>query len=176
MRHSTFHHIKSFAETLWQKPKKIITWWRNRHNFVIMDVGDNSVTFSRRLFRHIKHVCGEADIQPKVFVFYTPATKCYGFAINVPFDQPTQLADIQYNSKHKCIGFESLNPTVAKMLYDYGVSRFLKPCKLTVTTQVTPQGRVYFQIERPHEQSCKRAQSGDCSDYAECSRLTNDLS
>lgn len=132
--------------------KRIITWWRNRRNFVIMDARDNSVTFSHSLFRHIKRVYGEADIRPKVFVFYTPATKRYGFAVNVPFDQPTQLADIQYNSKHRCIGFESLNPTVARILYDYGVGpdRFMKPCKLTVTTQVTPQGRVYFQIERPH--------------------------
>lgn len=130
---------------------KLIIWWRNRHNFVIMDARDNSVTFSHSLFRHIKRVHGEADIQPKVFVFYTPATKCYGFAINVQLATHTQLADIQYNSKHKCIGFESLNPTVAKMLYDYGVARFMKPCKLTVTTQVTPQGRVYFQLERPHE-------------------------
>lgn len=130
---------------------KLITWWRNRHNFVIMDARDNSVTFSRRLFRHIKKVYGNEDLQPKVFVFYTPAAECYGFAVNPPLDQPTQLADIQYNSKHKCIGFESLNPTVAKILYDYGVARFMKPCKLTVTTKVTPQGRVYFQIERPHE-------------------------
>ena len=152
MLHLSFHHIKSIAETLWRKPKKLIVWWRNRHNFVIMDPRDNSVTFSRRLFRHIKRVHGEADIQPKIFVFYTPDTKCYGFAVNMPLDQPTQLADIQYNSKHKCIGFESLNPTVAKILYDYGVASFMKPCKLTVTTQVTPQGRVYFQIERPHEQ------------------------
>lgn len=138
---------------------KLITWWRNRHNFVIMDARDNSVTFSHCLFRHIKRVHGEADIQPKVFVFYTPAKKCYGFAVNVPFDQPTQLADIQYNSKHKCIGFESLNPTVAKMLYDYGVIQFMKPCKLTVTTQVTPQGRVYFQIERPHEKFTRDSSS-----------------
>lgn len=155
---------------------RLITWWRNRRDFVIMDARDNSVTFSHRLFRHIRRVHGESDIQPKVFVFFTPATKCYGFAVNVPFDRPVQLADIQYNSKHRCIGFESLSPTVAKMLYDYGVARFMKPCKLTVTTQVTPQGRVYFQIERPHEQSLKREQSGACSEYAGCRRLTDDLS
>lgn len=135
---------------------KLVTWWRNRHDFVIMDARDNSVTFSRRLFRHIKKVYGNKDIQPKVFVFYTPAAKCYGFAVNLPLDQPTQLADIQYNSKHKCIGFESLNPTVVKILYDYGVSRFMKPCKLTVTKQVTPQDCVYFQIERPHEKFARK--------------------
>lgn len=130
---------------------KLITWWRNRRTFVILDSRDSSVTFSRSLFRHIKRIYGDNDIQPKVFVFYTPAAKRYGFAINPPLGRPTQLADIQYNSKHKCIGFESLNPTVSKILYNYGVRSFLKPCKLTVTTQITPQGRVYFQIERPHE-------------------------
>ena len=129
---------------------RLFTWWRNRRNFVIMDARDNSVTFSRHLFSHIRNMYGDADTPPKVFVFYTPATKCYGFAINVPLDQPTQLADIQYNSRHKCIGFESLSPTVAKILYDYGVPRFMKPCRLTVTVQNTPQGRMYYQIERPH--------------------------
>ena len=138
---------------------KLLTWWRNRRNFVIIDTRDNSVTFSHRLFCHIKNVYGDDDIQPKVFVFYTPATKCYGFAVNPPLDQPTQLADIQYNSKHKCIGFECLNPTVAKILYDYGVKPYLKPCKLTVTKQVTPQGGVYFQIERPHEKFTRDSSS-----------------
>lgn len=128
---------------------KIIKWWRHRRNFVILDPRDNSVTFSRRLFHRLKTTYEDVDIQPKVFVFFIPATKRYGFAINVPLEQTTQLADIQYNPKHKCIGFESLNPTVAKILYDYGVWHFLKPCKFTVTTQTTPQGQLYFQIERP---------------------------
>lgn len=115
-----------------------------------MDIRDSSVTFSRNLFRHIKNMYGDAGTPPKVFVFYTPATKCYGFVVNVPFEQPTQLADIQYNSKYKCIGFESLNPTVGRILFDYGVTLTMKPCKLSVTRQLTPQGRAYFQIERPH--------------------------
>lgn len=141
--------------------QRLNTWWRNRRYFVILDSRDNSVTFSRRLFMHIKRVHGGADVQPKVFVFYTPAARRYGFAVNVPFNNPTQLADIQYNSKHRCIGFESLNPTVARILYDYGVGprRFMKPCKLTVTTQVTPQGRVYFQIERPHAKFTRNSSS-----------------
>lgn len=131
--------------------RKLVARWRDRHHFVLLDPRDNSITLSRRLFLHIKDVCGGDNIQPKVFVFYIPSAKRYGFAVNVPFDRPTQLADIQYNPKHKCIGFESLNPTVAKILYDYGVAALTKPCKFTVTTRATPQGRVYFQIERPHE-------------------------
>lgn len=151
MLQSLFHHIKSLAKYLWQQPKALISWWRNRRNFVIVDPNDSSITFSRSLFRNIKQLTEKSDNPPKAFVFYTPATRCYGFVIHVPFSQPTQLADIQYNSKHKCIGFESLNPTVSKILYDYGVAQAMKPCKLTVTTQLTPQGRLYFQIERPHE-------------------------
>lgn len=149
MLHLSFHRIKSIAETLWRQPKKLITWWRNRHNFVILDARDNSVTFSRSLFRRIRNIYGETDVLPKVFVFYVPVDGLYGFALDVSLDCPAQLADIQYNSKHKCIGFESLNPTVAKILYDYGVARPMMPCRLIVTVQTTPQGRLYFRIERP---------------------------
>lgn len=139
---------------------KLITWWRNRRNFVIMDARDNSVTFSRSLFRRIKKVYGKDDVQPKVFVFYIPATKCYGFTLNPRLGLPTQEADIQYNSKHKCIGFESLNPTVSKILYDYDVARFMKPCKLTVTNKFTTlYHREYFQIERPHEKFTRNSQT-----------------
>lgn len=130
--------------------QKLITWWRNRRNFVIVDPNDSSITFSRSLFRDIKKQSGEADVQPKVFVFYIPATKCYGFTLNPQFTHPTQLADIQYNSKYRCIGFESLNPTVARVLYDYDVSKYQKPCKLSVTIQMKHDLR-YYQIERPHE-------------------------
>lgn len=136
---------------------RLITWLRNRRNFVILDARDNSVTFSRRLFRRIKDVYGGSDIQsPKVFVFYVPATKCYGFAIDVPIKQPVQLADIQYNAKYKCIGFETLCPTVAKILYDYNVTHPMIPCRLTATIRTTPSGHVYYQIERPPKNALGR--------------------
>lgn len=134
--------------------RRLITWWRDRRNFVILDARDNSVTFSRSLFRLIKDLYGRTGLCPSVFVFYVPASKCYGFALDAPIEQPTQLAYIQHNPRYKCIGFESLNPTVAKMLYDYDVQKIFTPCRLTVTTQTTPQGRVYFRIERPRNPSC----------------------
>lgn len=134
---------------------RLLAWWRGRRNFVIMDARDNSVTFSRCLLHKIQSMYGNrSGLSPKVFVFHIPEVKHYGFALDIPFDQPTQLADIQYNSRYKCIGFESLNPTVAKMLYDYDVQKIFTPCRLTVTTQTTPQGRVYFRIERPRNPSC----------------------
>jgi hypothetical protein len=45
----------------------------------------------------------------------------YGFILNPEFDCETQLADIQYNDKHKTIGFECLVPTVNRIFYDYGI-------------------------------------------------------
>ena len=131
--------------------KRLLTWWRQRHYFVLMDPRDNSVTYSRRLFAHIKKLYGQSDGQPKVFVFFVPDTKYYGFAVNVPLDQPTQVADIQYNSKHRCIGFETLNPTVARIFYDYNISDITKPCRLTVTAHRCVLGNVFFQIEIPRK-------------------------
>ena len=110
---SLYPHIKSIAKTLWRLPAKTVMWWHNSHRYVIMDHGDSSITFSQSLFRLIKKAAEETDALPKVFVFYVPDTKCYGFCVNPSIEQPTQLADIQYYSKYKFIGFETLNPTVA---------------------------------------------------------------
>lgn len=126
--------------------KIIKNWIRNRRFFVILDPKDSSVTLSRGLFQHIKNAHGDSKGQPRVFVFYIPAEKAYGFSLSVP-KEPTQLAAIQYNSKYKCVGFETLNPTVARILYDYGVSKVDKPCKLTVTPKETSSGRPFYQIE-----------------------------
>ena len=125
-----------------------IKWWRNRRCFVILDPRDNSVTFSRALFERIRGVYGSDDTPPKVFMFLTPANGCYGFTINPDLGRPTQLADIQYNARHKCIGFESLNPAVTRILYDYGITSYHRPRRFPVSVQIAPPGRLYFQSER----------------------------
>lgn len=130
--------------------RKLLSWIRNRRNFVILDAADSSVTLSRALFNHIKKTHGDIEGEPKVFVFYVPVARAYGFSLSVP-KEPTQLATIQYNSKYKCVGFETLNPTVARILYDYRVKEFNKPCKLTVTPEKTSTGRLFYVIEHPHE-------------------------
>jgi hypothetical protein len=116
---------------------KLINWWRLRQNFVIADGADNSVTFSQQLFRHIRRAAGDD-------------TQHYGFTIDPQLEQDTQLADIQYNSKHRCLGFESLNPTVQRILYDYGVNVVDRPVKLSVSVHTT-NSLTYYQIEKPHE-------------------------
>lgn len=136
--------------------KKIIDWFRYRHMDVIADASDNSITLSRSLFKHMGGL--ELD-QAKVFMFKIPtagrrpqnsATRpIYAFTINPEFpgDANPPLADIQYNSKYKSIGFETLNPTVNRIFYDYGMPALVK-VKLTVKPKKTAQ-ITYYQICPP---------------------------
>lgn len=113
-------------------------WLASMRLYVIADSTDNSVTFSRDLFRMLD-VMDEAEA--KVFVFKlsnvcgAPLHDRYGmryaFTVNYPFSQETQVADIQYNPKHRCIGFECLCPTVNQIFYDYGLPAMSK-AKLSV--------------------------------------------
>lgn len=128
--------------------RKLVDWWRYRRHFVIMDAADSSVTFSRDLFRYIRRKYA-SDTSPKVFVLFIPASGMYGFVINPDIDRPTQLANIQHNAKYRCIGFESLNPTVARIMYDYGLGDISHPCSLSVSRHVDASGKEYFQIEKP---------------------------
>jgi hypothetical protein len=116
-----------------------------------MDPTDNSVTLSRAL-------CDMIDVwgldETKVFVFSVQShvqgksLTEYGFTVNPTLEQPTQLADIQYNSKYKSIGFESLCPTVNSIFYHYGIPSFSTKIKLSVEPCEAP-GVSYYKILRP---------------------------
>ena len=113
--------------------------------FVIADAEDNSITFSKKLFKHMRVF--EQD-SAKVYVFYIPETQCYGFVLNPKLEKETQLAEIQYNTKYKCIGFESLVPTVNKIFYDYGL-----PAECSCMLSVKPKkvgDLQYYQIIPPY--------------------------
>lgn len=125
---------------------KLKNWFRRRSFFVICDPSDNSVTFSKALFKHMGVMEKDAA---KVYVFYIPDADAYGFVLNPQFDQETQLADIQYNAQHKTIGFECLVPTVNRIFYDYGLP-FDKPAKLSVQVCVA-QDIQYYKICRPKQ-------------------------
>lgn len=129
--------------------RKIIDWFRNRHMYVIADASDNSITLSQSLF---KHMGGLKLDKAKVFVFKIPTAghrPIYAFTVNPEFpgDVNPPLADIQYNSKYKLIGFETLNPTVNRIFYDYGMPALVR-VKLTVKPKKTAQ-MVYYQICPP---------------------------
>ena len=79
----------------------------------------------------------------------------YAFTLNPDIDQPTCLADIQYNSKHHSIGFESLCPTVNRIFYDYGLPPYKKVrlsidvCSVCGDSIATPV--IYYKILRPYD-------------------------
>lgn len=120
--------------------------------YVIADAGDNSITLSRALFRHMG-IMRRSD-EAKVFVFRIPYHREYGFTLNPHLDEPTQLADVQYNSKYRCIGFETLNPTVNRIAYDYGLPAL---ARYKFTVQVCRvHDLVYYKICRPKNEKHPR--------------------
>lgn len=119
--------------------------------YIIADQRDSSVTLSRRVCKHMDVFRLESA---KVFVFKIPSSGTYGFTINPDIKQKTQMADIQYNTKYKAIGFETLTPTVARIFYDYGI----RPArvKLSVRVRHAPGGMVYYEIMNPNAESVRK--------------------
>lgn len=136
----------------------ITKWWQSLRLYIIADPADNSVTLSKALFNHIKNNAFEGD-EARVFVFRITDSGCFGFMINPGIEQPTQMCDIQYNGKYRCIGFETLCPSVGQILYTYGLN--VSQCvKLSVSVCRTGQGKVYYQIERPHAKHIRKYTKG----------------
>lgn len=138
-------------------------WLFGRSLYVIADASDSSITLSKRACKHINVFRLDAA---KVFVFYIPPKDnpvdnelatirgnlrdgTYGFTVNPDLRQPTQLADIQYNSKYKTIGFETLNPTVARMFFDFGI--YTDRVRFSIRVRRTSSGMIYYEILRPYE-------------------------
>lgn len=126
--------------------RKIYNWVFGHGLYILADATDNSVTLSKLLFHHMGVM--KLDVA-KVYVFSIPSRRTYGFTLNPSFDKPTQLCDIQYNSKHRCIGFETLCPTVNRIFYDYRLPHDGR-CKLSVKVRQT-EGIVYYEICRPKD-------------------------
>ena len=115
------------------------------NRFVIVDARDNSVTLSRQLCREIDVFHLERN---NVLVFRL-STGQYAFAVNPDWGlKDTQYGEIQYNERQKCIGFETLCPTVTRMLYDYGIDKDV--CKLSVIPG-RANGKEYYIICNPNE-------------------------
>lgn len=98
--------------------------YRLARRYVIADPKDNSVTFSRALYKQIVKRTAEDGGEPKVFTFLLSGSepKHYAFAVNPDLGGvPAPLAAIQYNDKYRCIGYECLNPAVNRIFYDYRI-------------------------------------------------------
>ena len=122
----------------------------HRSMYIIADPRDNSITLSRRLVRRMGVMKAE---QAKVFVFKTnDKYQRYAFTLNPQLTEPTQLCDIQYNTKHRCIGFETLCPTVNKIFYDYRLP-LAKAVKLSVRLRTLRHITYYVIIPPCYEKS-----------------------
>ena len=100
---------------------KITKWWQSFRFYIIADPADNSVTLSKALFNHMKDNAHEGD-EARIFVFKITDSSSFGFMTNPSIEQPTQMCNIQYNGKYRCIGFETLCPSVGQILYTYGLN------------------------------------------------------
>lgn len=127
--------------------KKMVLWWQSLRLYVLADPSDNSMTLSRKLFGHIRENADGEGVA-KVLVF-SVSEDGYAFIVNPKIDQKTQMCDIQYNSKHKCIGFETLCPTVGRIFYDYGLPSD-RLIRLSVCVNRTVNNEIYYQIQKPN--------------------------
>lgn len=116
-----------------------------RDYYVTADPRDNSVTLSRDLLRRLR--LGSQD-SCKVMVVRLNAGGEYAFVVNPPVGTETPLADMQYNARENCVGFECLVPTVNRIMYDYGLGHD-EAVRLTVRESVTDGGVVYYRMCRP---------------------------
>ena len=126
---------------------KLKQWWQSRKYYVVADPNDNSITLSKALLRHLQSSAQEGE-SARVFVFRLTHNDSFAFMANPPIEQPTQMCDIQYNEQYKCVGFETLCPSVGKIFYDYGISAE-KPCKLTISIHES-LGKYYYQFNKPN--------------------------
>lgn len=138
--------------------KIIKKWWQSIRYYVIADPADNSVTLSKALFVHIKNNAKEGEVA-RVFAFRVADMDTFGFAVNPDIDKPTQMCDIQYNGRYKCIGFETLCPSVCRILYEYGLQDNHR-VKMSVSVHKTTQGRIYYQFDRPDVNSIRKSKNG----------------
>lgn len=125
--------------------KKIKQWIKARQYYVIADANDNSITFSRALYKAI-----EPDIsdKAKVLTSFIPQTQCFAFVINPDInEEETQLADIQCCSKTGDVGYECLVPTVNHIFYKYGLG-ITQKVKLPVKVKTMGNGVKCYEIQK----------------------------
>lgn len=121
--------------------------------YIVADPFDNSITLSKRLFERIMRDAKKGG-EAAVFAFRIPECDAYAFTLKRNVKQDALCCSIQYNEKHKCVGFEMLCPSVGRMLYDYGLPA-QKSVKLSVLV-CKVNGITYYKIGRPDEKLIRK--------------------
>ena len=113
--------IIEFFKSLWFR-------YTTRGLYVDLDPADTSITLSKELFIKMG-VMKQQEAKVIVFIVCQTISRpdwekglpIYGFELNPPLPKgsDTPTAEIMFNTKHHCVGFETLVPTVAMILNDY---------------------------------------------------------
>ena len=99
-------------------------WMDERTCRVLIDGSDNSVSMSKGLIKAAGIF--DKDIEGALIVRLV-STGEYAIVFKQNGDERIPMANaIQYNSKYKSIGFESLTPTVNRILNDYNLTLMSK--------------------------------------------------
>ena len=120
---------------------RVIYFFR-RKRFVTLDGRDNSIVLSQSLRNHMQDFrYGEENT---AFVFKVSGKNLYAFQLNPEGERykDQQINHILLNVKKKIIGFESLQPTVNRILYDYGL-----PCDKKILLSINiihKNGETYY--------------------------------
>lgn len=128
--------------------RKYINRLRNRRLYVTVDPADSSITFSPTLYSRILRHAVSSD-SARVIIFRLSNANQYAFMVN-PDVNPAEtiLADIQYNPKYDCVGFEALCPTVSRILFDYSMP-YQQKCRISVSPEKTADGKRYYILNKP---------------------------
>ena len=138
---------------------KLINKWRSLRYYVIADPSDNSVTLSRHLFYHMKKCAESSGVDgASVFVFRIPQGGTFGFMLSPEISEPTQLCQIQYNGKYRCVplsGASSLNMACLRSVLSncpflFGRHRRARPTTSLIYRHVKPFA--YAEHTRKHTQ------------------------
>ena len=116
----SFAVMKKFILRNIAKLRIAIARWLDEHTCrVLLDGSDNSVSMSKGLIKAVGIF--DRDVEGALIV-KTNSSGRYAIVFKQNGDERIPMANaIQYNSKYKSIGFESLTPTVNRILNDYNL-------------------------------------------------------
>lgn len=127
-----------------------INIFRHRNNFVVLDGRANSVTLSKGIYDHIMH---KERLDTSIFVFRLSDRGTYGFCMRNDWEElriaNTAFTQLQFNQKHKKVGFRSDYPSVTAILDEYNLP-LNRMVRLTCIPRKSPKGETYYEIMRPN--------------------------
>ncbi len=121
-------------------------WYRGY--YVVLDGRVNSVTISKKLYRHMMRKERSSTL---LHVFRTRNGN-FCFAFRDDFEQlkttNTIFVELQYNTEHNKIGFRTDEPSVTGILASYKLP-LDKMVRLSVLPRKTRTGELFYEIQRP---------------------------